>query len=220
MKGYAGKIAVVDLTSGSVRVESLSEEFCRNYVGGLGFATKLLYDLTGPETRPLGPENVLIFATGPFQGASVPGSGRYVVVGKSPLTGTFGTSTAGSAWGIELKLAGFDAHAFFQVSEDLDTLLLQDLHGHRACRYAHAGLAATGSACSTPIGELLILHRICILGMTWADEVLNVEILLHVDIVTVDVVDDHSQGSAGSESVTDAGEDVHLVGLLPGRVQR
>lgn len=109
MKGYAGKIAFVDLTTGEVKQTPLAAELAEQFVGGLGLATKLLYDLTTGATEPFSPENALIFATGPFQGLGVPGSGRYVVVAKSPLTGTFGTSTAGSAWGIELKLAGFDA---------------------------------------------------------------------------------------------------------------
>ncbi|RLC78516.1 MAG: aldehyde ferredoxin oxidoreductase, partial [Chloroflexi bacterium] len=56
-----------------------------------------------------GPENLLIFATGPVTGAPISGSGRHTVGAKSPLTGGFGASEAGGFWGTELKRAGFDA---------------------------------------------------------------------------------------------------------------
>jgi aldehyde:ferredoxin oxidoreductase len=56
----------------------------------------------------LGPENKLIFATGPATGIPLAGFSRYSVVAKSPLTGGFGESEAGGFWGPELKSAGFD----------------------------------------------------------------------------------------------------------------
>ena len=59
---------------------------------------------------PLGPENVLIFATGPGTGVpGFPSSGRYHVMAlKSPLTGSIGSGNSGGEWGPFLKFAGFD----------------------------------------------------------------------------------------------------------------
>jgi len=106
--GYAEKILHVNLSRHEHRVEEFSPEECRAYIGGSGFASKRLWEMTRKETDPLGPENVLIFMTGPLTGTKVPLSGRHEVVAKSPLTGIYGESDVGGRWGTELKKAGFD----------------------------------------------------------------------------------------------------------------
>ena len=63
--GWAGTILRIDLNSGKISKEKLSEDFAINYIGGRGFNSKILYDETGPETDPLGPDNKLIFGVGP-----------------------------------------------------------------------------------------------------------------------------------------------------------
>ena len=106
--GYAGKVLHVNLSRHEHRVEEFSPEECRAYIGGSGLAAKRLWEMTRKETDPLGPENVLIFMTGPLTGTKVPLSGRHEVVAKSPLTGIYGESDVGGRWGTELKKAGFD----------------------------------------------------------------------------------------------------------------
>ena len=108
MKGYMGKILRVDLTKGRVDVEALDESQAKKYIGGSGLATKILNDETGPQTDPLGPENRLIFMTGPFAATPVITSGRHHMVTKSPLTGAYTESDTGGTWGPYLKRAGFD----------------------------------------------------------------------------------------------------------------
>lgn len=108
MKGYAGKILRVDLTKGKVEAEKLDENLAKKFIGGSGLATKILFDETGPETDPLGPDNRLIFMTGPFAATPIITSGRHHVVTKSPLTGAYTESDSGGTWGPFLKRAGFD----------------------------------------------------------------------------------------------------------------
>ncbi|MBP1724166.1 MAG: Aldehyde ferredoxin oxidoreductase [Deltaproteobacteria bacterium] len=108
MKGYMGKILRVDLTKGRAEAEKLDENLAKKFIGGSGLATKILYDETGPETDPLGPENRLIFMTGPFAATPVITSGRHHMVSKSPLTGAYTESDTGGTWGPFLKRAGFD----------------------------------------------------------------------------------------------------------------
>jgi aldehyde:ferredoxin oxidoreductase len=108
MKGYMGKILRVDLTKGKVEAEKLDEDLAKKFIGGSGLATKILYDETGPETDPLGPDNRLIFMTGPFAATPIITSGRHHVVTKSPLTGAYTESDSGGTWGPFLKRAGFD----------------------------------------------------------------------------------------------------------------
>ena len=61
-----------------------------------------------PKADPMGPDNVLIFATGPLTGTSASTSGRYAVITKGPLTGAIACSNSGGKFGAELKYAGFD----------------------------------------------------------------------------------------------------------------
>lgn len=108
MKGYVGKILRVDLNEGVIQQQELEEQLAFKYIGGSGLATKILFDETGPATDPLGPENLLIFMTGPFAATPVITSGRHAVVTKSPLTGAYTESDSGGTWGPNLKRAGFD----------------------------------------------------------------------------------------------------------------
>ena len=108
MGGYVGKMLEVDLTKGEVVVVDLDWDVAMKFVGGRGYATKLLFDMLRPGIDPLSEGNVLIFMTGPLTGTRAPASGRFVVSSKSPLTNTIFDSHCGGSWGPELKRAGFD----------------------------------------------------------------------------------------------------------------
>ena len=109
MFGYGGKILYINLKTGKTNTESLREEFCEKYIGGVGFATRLLYDNNKPMINPYSPDNTLIFANGPFNGTMVPCGTKCSVVSKSPLTGFIGDAVTTSYWPRELKYAGYDA---------------------------------------------------------------------------------------------------------------
>ncbi len=108
MDGYAGRLLKVDLSSGKTRVESLDEARARRYLGGRGLGARILMDEVPAGCDPLGPENRLIFAMGPLAGTFAPGSGRHVIVAKSPATGGFGEAYTGAFVAHELKYAGYD----------------------------------------------------------------------------------------------------------------
>jgi aldehyde:ferredoxin oxidoreductase len=116
-KGTIGKILQVDLSRSRGHVEDLKEERTSQFIGGSGLGAKFLYEMTDGQTNPLGPENPLIFMTGPFTGTAVPLSGRHAVVSRSPLTGIFGESDVGGTWGAHLKKAGFDGIIIVGQSE-------------------------------------------------------------------------------------------------------
>lgn len=109
MYGWIGEILRVNLSANKTVTQKLDEDVAKNFLGGRGLGVKVLYDELKPETNPLGPENKIIFATGPVSGTMAPTSGRYCVVAKSPLTGTVFDSHSGGYWGPELKFAGYDA---------------------------------------------------------------------------------------------------------------
>jgi aldehyde:ferredoxin oxidoreductase len=106
--GWRGAILRVDLTTGQITRENLSEELRMNFIGGRGINSKLLFDETGPRTDPLGAENILIIGTGPINGTLAPSSGRFTVTAKSPYTGILGDANGGGDWSVELKYAGYD----------------------------------------------------------------------------------------------------------------
>lgn len=107
--GYTGKILRVNLTRSTIADEALDDSFCRKYLGGAGFIAYYLLKELPKGIDPLGPENKLIFATGPLTGVRMPGSGRHCVGAKSPLTNTIIKAEVGEFWGPELKFAGYDA---------------------------------------------------------------------------------------------------------------
>jgi len=106
--GYGGRILRVDMSTGRVRRDQCDETSLKNYVGGVGYAARLLFDAISAGTDPLDSQNILLFATGPLTGTQAPGSGSVEVCFKSPLTGIWGESRSGGEWGGSLKKAGFD----------------------------------------------------------------------------------------------------------------
>jgi len=126
MFGYVGKILRIDLTRGRVSEESLKEDDCRMLLGGSGLATKYLFDEVPRGADPLGPDNELIFMTGPLTGTESPSAGRYCVVTKSPLTGLWGEANSGGSWGVYLKNAGFDGVIFTGISPRPVYLVIDD----------------------------------------------------------------------------------------------
>ena len=106
---YYEKIARINLTTGTVTVEKLDTDLAKKFIGGRGLGTKIVYDEGCATADPLGPDNKLVYVTGPLTGAGAPSSGRYMVVTKSPLTGMIACSNSGGIWGAKLKYAGWDA---------------------------------------------------------------------------------------------------------------
>lgn len=108
MGGYCGKILRINLSNKKIEIEERDEAFYRKYVGGKGVIAYYLLEELPSDVDPLGPDNLLIFATGVLTGAPVAGMSRFAVGAKSPLTGGYGQSEAGGFWGPELKKAGYD----------------------------------------------------------------------------------------------------------------
>ncbi|MFX0168088.1 MAG: aldehyde ferredoxin oxidoreductase family protein [Candidatus Hodarchaeota archaeon] len=107
-KGYTGNILRIDLTNQQVRTEPVDWSIARQFIGGTGYATSLLYKEVPKGIEPLSSENKLIFCTGPVTGTIWPTAGRMAIVTKAPLTGIWGESHVGGHLGPELKYAGYD----------------------------------------------------------------------------------------------------------------
>jgi aldehyde:ferredoxin oxidoreductase len=108
MKGYHNRMAWIDLNRREVKIKPLDEKDAEDFVGGASLGAAYLARLTDGETDPLGPENPLMYMNGPFTASGVPASSRHDVISLSPLTGIFGESNCGGAFGWQLKSSGYD----------------------------------------------------------------------------------------------------------------
>ena len=121
-----GKILWVNLSKGTTNVLKPEEALYKQFLGGYGIGVRLIYDKQKPGTEPLDPANILGFATGALTGTPAVSSSRYTVVGKSPLTGSWGDANSGGFFGPGLKRAGYDAIFFEGASSDWVYLWIHD----------------------------------------------------------------------------------------------
>ncbi|MDQ7781041.1 MAG: aldehyde ferredoxin oxidoreductase family protein, partial [Planctomycetota bacterium] len=163
MFSYGGTILRVDMTSGRVRKEPVSEKLASDYIGGRGFTAKILYDELRAGTDPLGPDNKLVMASGPLAGLFLPAGGKTTFAAKSPATGLYGDSNIGGLIAAEIKYAGYDAvviegkspRPVFLIIED-DKVELRD-----ASKYWGKGSMTAEKMLKDDLGEDF---QICIIG--------------------------------------------------------
>ena len=109
MYGWNGKLLRVDLAKGKAVPQKYDASFAKTFLGGRGFAAKILWDELKPGVDPLSPENMLIFAAGPLTALPLPSSGKLLVAAKSPLTGGYGDGNLGTNATVQMRRAGYDA---------------------------------------------------------------------------------------------------------------
>lgn len=117
MKSCTGKILRVDLTAGTTSVEKVPEEVYARVLSGKGLAVWYLYKNIPAGADPLGPENILCFASGALTGTGAFLAGRWTVACKSPLTGGWGDANCGGIFSPAIKQCGYDAIFFEGISE-------------------------------------------------------------------------------------------------------
>ena len=170
MYGWQGHFLNVNLTKNKAIAESYDSKFAFNYLGGRGFAAKILWDQIKPGIDPLSPENKLIFAAGPLTGFALPNSGKIVVASKSPLTGGYGDGNIGTRAAIQMRKAGYDAiildgkakspvfvHIKDKVAELVDAKDFWGLDAFQTEKQLEAMFESTaGILCIGPAGENLV----------------------------------------------------------------
>ncbi len=169
MNGYAGQILRVDLTRESTSVIPLDEIIADLFIGGSGYASKFLFEIMDPKVEPLGPDNMLLFMTGPLTGTAAPSTGRLVVCGKSPLTGFWGEAHVGGHFGASVKFSGFDGillagrakqPVYLHVNNEVPAIYsAADLWGMKTDEVQEVlkkKLGRVRTACIGPAGENLV----------------------------------------------------------------
>ena len=106
--GLTGAILRVDLTRGEVHRVDTPRDLFKRFIGARGVGAFMLLSELAPRTDPLGPDNKLIFLTGPLVGTMAPGANKATVSFRSPLSETYSFSLCGGHLAPELNFAGFD----------------------------------------------------------------------------------------------------------------
>ncbi|HFC46433.1 MAG TPA: aldehyde ferredoxin oxidoreductase, partial [Dissulfuribacter thermophilus] len=165
------RVLKVDLSSGEIRRDGLSQEIAKRFIGGRGVGTYYIDSLLSGDVDAFSPENPLVFATGPLTGSSAPTGGRYMVLCKSPLTGLIACSNSGGHFGAELKRAGIDLLCFIGKAKSPTYLLIhndqvelrdaghlwgKDTHESTDMILDEVGIAGAKVACIGPAGENLV----------------------------------------------------------------
>ena len=115
--GFMGKILWVDLGTGKIHDEPLDEKMGREFLGGYGLGARIIFSRQKAGVDPLGKDAILGMVTGVLTGTDAMGGSRYVMVGKSPLTGGWGDANSGGYAGPQLKFSGYDAVFFTGIAE-------------------------------------------------------------------------------------------------------
>jgi len=102
------KLLEINLNKNTVSDREIEEKILKNYLGGSGLASKLLYDELQPDLSPLHPDSPLLFFSGLLTGTAVPTASKLSICAKSPLTGIWNEATVGGTWGAELKSCGYE----------------------------------------------------------------------------------------------------------------
>ena len=115
-KPYMGKILMVDLSNQAMTEEAIPDHVYEQYLSGMGLGAYILYNRMPANADPLGPENILGFCSGFLTGTGSLFSGRWTLVGKSPLTGCWGDANCGGTFSPAIKHCGYDAIFFKGIS--------------------------------------------------------------------------------------------------------
>ncbi|ACM21602.1 aldehyde:ferredoxin oxidoreductase, bis-(molybdopterin)-oxotungsten-containing [Geotalea daltonii FRC-32] len=123
-KGYMGRILWVDLSKGTFHTEHLDDALYEQFLGGYGLAAKVIFDRQKPRLSAFHPDNILAMMSGLLTNGRAIFNGRWMLAGKSPLTGTWGDANCGGDLAPAIKESGFDGIFFIGKSEKPVYLLI------------------------------------------------------------------------------------------------
>lgn len=126
IKGYAGNILRINLTNRRASTSPTPESWVKEYLGGRGFIARAFWDEIKPGIDPLGPENKLMMAPGPYSGQFLSSTGKLHMGALSPATGGYGDSNMGGHMSLEMKQAGIDLLILEGASDKPVTIVIED----------------------------------------------------------------------------------------------
>jgi aldehyde:ferredoxin oxidoreductase len=124
--GYMGRFLDVDLSNKKIVEFDFDENTKRTFIGGYGLGFNYIYKNQKAGVNVFDERSILGFVSGPINGTAIPGSPRYTICAKSPLTNGCGDANSGGSFGPTLKHSGFDGIFFNGISDSPVYLLLED----------------------------------------------------------------------------------------------
>lgn len=123
---WMGKVLWVNLTAGTLTDKPINEEVYRKYLSGYGLASKLIFDHQPKGLPPLDPGNVFAVMSGLLTGTRAVFNGRWMIAGRSPLTGGWNDANCGGDFAPAIKACGYDGIFFVGKSEQPVYLLIDE----------------------------------------------------------------------------------------------
>ncbi len=128
---YRSTNAIINLTTGDVKITRTPEALEQAYLGGRGlnmaFLRHYLRAAGEPlQIDPLSPENPLIFGAGMLTGTIAPNAARFNVSARSPESGILGDANCGGFFAAAMRKAGFDRLVILGKAERPAYILLED----------------------------------------------------------------------------------------------
>jgi aldehyde:ferredoxin oxidoreductase len=127
---YRGPRAVleIDLTTRATHRYDLDDADFADALGGVGIAVLLLERYLDARALvhvdPLGIDNALVFAAGPFAATPVPAANKHALATLSPLTGLLNEGLSSSHWSAALRRCGLAAILIFGAAPDWTTIAI------------------------------------------------------------------------------------------------
>lgn len=165
-----GALLTIDVGEHETDTKSI-DEVLESFIGGRGVGTKLAHDRIPFDADPFGPENRLVFTTGPMQMSMMSFTGRMNCTGLSPLTDGLLSSNAGGFLSRNFADTGYSAVeitgqsdepiAIHVTDEDVEFETVPMLEGALVSKVTeymneHHSLDADSIACVGPAGENLV----------------------------------------------------------------
>lgn len=153
--GLAGITLRINLTDNKIQRLPTDERLMRQWYGGRGVVSKIIYDEVPRDADPLGEQNVLVVSAGILSGCFIPGGSKVEFGSISPLTNLLGDSNMGGHFGPAMKFAGYDLLIIGGISKkpvylyiDNDVVEIRD-----ASKYWGMGSLDTESQLKQDLGE-------------------------------------------------------------------
>jgi len=113
-----GPLLSIDVTEQSTTTVDIDDELAA-FIGGRGVAVRLAHERIPFDADPLGPENRLVFTTGPMQQSMMSFTGRMNATAVSPLTNGLASSNAGGFMSRNFTATGYSAMELVGESDEL-----------------------------------------------------------------------------------------------------
>ncbi len=145
---YAGPrdLLEIDLSARTWRRTALADEVFADALGGVALAVRLIEERVRGPLDPLGPDNPIVFAAGPFASTPVPAANKHALATVSPLTGLLNEGLSSSHFSAVLRRCGLAALVITGAAETWTTVAID---GERGVRFADASTLAGLSARET-----------------------------------------------------------------------